>query len=126
MKRIPILGVILATCVMCMTGCGAKREQIYPKYVAKETENGVWIFEFDPGNQGSTSDGLSLFTTAFQEFNKAHPELTVTRLETIQATVHYEDIQKNRRSAQVTHVLVYTQPKSATAVPPKEAPPKGK
>ncbi|MFX7824786.1 hypothetical protein ABTK20_20550, partial [Acinetobacter baumannii] len=82
---VPIIGAVAAAVVLgCLGGCGPfPQPQIIPAhYNVRETDNGVFIFEYDAGNQGQNSgDSLTLFTDSLNTWTKEHPELTTTRLE---------------------------------------------
>ncbi len=119
-----ILLLSLAAVFVYATGCGpfASQQVIPAHYDVRETENGVYIFEFNAGNQGtSNGDSLTMFTDSLNDFTKTHPELSVTRLERLSTTVNYKDTQNIARSVTVVNVLVYTGP---SGKPTRPAPPK--
>lgn len=104
------------------TGCGGPYTgpQVVPAhYDVRETDNGVYIFEYNAGNQGQSSgDSLTLFTDSLNTWTKAHPELSVTRLERLSTTISYKNTQNQTNTITVVNVLVYTAP-SGKAPPPK-------
>lgn len=103
--------LFLVFSLVALPGCIPPPSRVPAKYVPRETENGVFIFEYDPGNQGvGNGDSLSLFMEAMNQFKKDHPDLEVKRLENINTTVNYRNSQGQNATANVVHVLVYTQP----------------
>lgn len=110
--RWSILAFLL--CILFLPGCSPRPDPIYPKYVPRETQNGVYIFEYEPGNQASSKDGdsLSLFMDSLNAFMKKNPDLTIIRTEPIQTTVTRSNSGGQGTSAvSVVHVIVYTQAK---------------
>ncbi len=105
-----------ALIVFFLTGCGIPEQQIVPAcYQVRETENGIFIFEYNPGNQNqkhnnSDGDSLTLFTNALDAWSRDHPELSTTRLERLATTIQYKDSYGQINNVTVVNVLVYTKP----------------
>jgi len=110
-KQGVLVVILLALLSLFFCGCGAVSEPIPPKYVARETENGVYVFEYNPGNTATHEpDRLMLFMEALNAFHKAYPDLSVVHMEPIATRVSYRT-DNGTRVVSVVHVLVYTQPK---------------
>lgn len=111
------IGVVL---IFLLAGCGpVQQTQIVPAcYEVRPTDSGVFIFEYDAGNQGQISgDSLILFTEALNKWTRNHPELSVIRLEKFSTTVNFKNTQDRNSSINVVNVLVYTVP---SGKPPPE------
>lgn len=118
------LTVLLALALFA-AGCGPMNypQAVPAHYNVRPTDNGVFIFEYDAGNQGQASgDSLTLFTDALNTWTKEHPELSVIRLERLSTTVSYKTTQGQTQSVTVVNVLVYTSPSGKPPAPPKAPP----
>lgn len=118
---------LAAFLALVATGCApVGQPHIVPAhYDVRETDNGVYIFEYNAGNQGQNSgDSLTMFTDSLNTWTKAHPELSVTRLERMSTNISYKDQQNQARSITVVNVLVYTAPSGKPALPKVVVPPK--
>ena len=121
---VAFLTLAVMAAAMCMTGCAPPASPQPARYNVRETDNGVYIFEYDAGNQGENSgDSLTLFTDSLNVWTQANPQLGVTRLERLSTTVNYTDTQRMKRSVTVVNVLVYTKP---SGKPPLPKPPEPK
>lgn len=100
---------IIAIIIFTLIGCTKNQDVIPAKYNVRETENGVYIFEYDPGNQYKNGgDNLTLFTDTFNSWMRDHPEFVIKRFERIVTTVNSRNTDGNPHKVTVINIIIYT------------------
>jgi hypothetical protein len=117
-KQKHVTAVVVATFVglmlalLFLSGCSIppSRQPVPSQYVARETESGVWIFEYHPGDRGhQDANNLVMFMDCLSQWTKDHPELELRRLEVLHTKINTaSDASSTNKVISVVNVLAYT------------------
>jgi hypothetical protein len=119
-KKTILFATALLLGMLACLGCGPlpQQEIIPAHYKVRPTDNGVYIFEYDAGNQGENSgDSLTLFIDAQNAWTRKYRELSIIRLERLATVVKFKNSNNQNCTITVVNVLVYTEPSGKPPLP---------